>query len=87
MEVTLSKKDIDAIARRVLELMRNSDSAKSDYIDDDEWVTAEEAAKILGLSIGRIYHIKNHLTHRKGNSPKSRVFFLKSRLFDDYMNI
>ena len=55
--------------------------------DGDEWVNAEEAARILGLSKDRIYHIKNHLTHRKGNSKKSRLFFQKSKLFEDYMNM
>ena len=55
--------------------------------DGEEWVSPAEAARILNLSVGRIYHIKNQLTHRKGNSSRSRVFFLKRKLFDDYMNI
>ena len=91
MAIRLNKEEIDAIARRVLELMRESNRVIiEDAIEDadgDEWVTAEEAAAILNLSKGRIYQIKNHLTHRKGNSPQSRVYFLKSRLFEDYMNI
>jgi hypothetical protein len=52
----------------------------------DVWLTTAEAAEHLGLSASRIYHLKNQLTHRKGNSSKSRVFFLRSRLFEDYMN-
>ncbi len=87
MAIRLNKEEIDAIARRVLELMRKKEYVIFEDEDKDEWVTAEEAAKILGLSKDRIYHIKNHLTHRKGNSEKSRVFFLKSRLFEDYMNM
>lgn len=91
MAIRLNKEEIDAIARRVLELMREDNHVIiEDAIEDadgDEWVTAEEAAAILNLSKGRIYQIKNHLTHRKGNSPQSRVYFLKSRLFDDYMNM
>lgn len=51
------------------------------------WLTPQEAADKLGLSVGWIYHIKNQLTHRKGNSPKARVFFLESTLLDDYLNI
>ncbi|MBR1449780.1 MAG: hypothetical protein IJ588_13700 [Prevotella sp.] len=53
----------------------------------DVWLSPKEAAQQLGLSVGRIYHIKNKLTHRKGGSVRSRVFFLESTLFDDYMNI
>ena len=55
--------------------------------NEDDWVSAEEAAKILNLSRGRIYQIRNHLTHRKGNTPQSRVLFKKSRLREDYLNI
>ena len=86
MAIRLNSEEIDAIALRVLDYMH-----KRNYVviteKDDEWVTAKEAAEILKISIGRLYHIKNHLTHRKGNSEKSRLFFLKSRLLDDYINI
>jgi hypothetical protein len=87
MAIRLNKEEIDAIARRVLELMRENNHVIIEDADGDEWVTVEEAAAILNLSKGRIYQIKNHLTHRKGNSRQSRVYFLKSRLFEDYMNI
>ena len=53
----------------------------------DEWLTPKEAAVELNLSESRIRQIKNQLTHRKGNSEKSRVFFLKRTLFEDYMSI
>lgn len=53
----------------------------------DVWLTPKEAAIKLGLTVGTIYHIKNHLTHRKGSSKMARVYFLESTLFDDYMNI
>lgn len=53
----------------------------------DVWLTVKEAAIKLGLSPSRIYHIRDKLTHRKGNSVRSKVYFLDSTLFDDYMNI
>jgi hypothetical protein len=53
----------------------------------DVWLTPREAAERLGLSVGHIYHIKNHLTHRKGNTNRSRVYFLESALFDDYISM
>jgi len=86
MAIRLKSEDIDAIALRVLDYMH-----KRNYVviteKDDEWVAAKEAAEILIISKGRLYPIKNHLTHRKSNSEKSRLFFLKSRLLDDYTNI
>lgn len=53
-------------------------------LNGDVWLTPQEAAERLGLAVGTIYHYKSHLTHRKG---RSRVFFLESTLFDDYMNM
>ena len=51
------------------------------------WLSPQEAADKLKLSVSRIYHIKSKLTHKKGNSCRSRVYFLERRLFDDYTNI
>ncbi len=88
MAIRLNKEEIDAIALRVLEYIRKENYVIIEDVDDgDDWVSAEEAAKILKISRGRIYQIKNHLTHRKGNTPQSRLFFKKSRLQEDYMNI
>ena len=86
MAVRLYKDDIEAIAKRVVELLLEQKELPI-VNDDDDWVSAEEAAKILNISRGRVYQIKNHLTHRKGNTPQSRVFFKKSRLREDYLNM
>ena len=86
MTVRLYKDDIEAIAKRVVELLLEQKEVPI-VNDDDDWVSAEEAAKILNISRGRVYQIKNHLTHRKGNTPQSRVFFKKSRLREDYLNM
>lgn len=55
--------------------------------DGEEWLTMKEAAIELNLSVVRVRQLKNYLTHRKGNTPQSRVYFLKRTLFDDYLNI
>ena len=56
--------------------------------DGDVWITPKEAATKLGLSVGRIYQLKNSLTHRKvGRANQGRVFFLDRTLVDDYMSI
>jgi hypothetical protein len=54
----------------------------------DGWLTPKEAAKKLDLSVGRIYQIKESLTHKKvGSEKQGRLFFLDRTLVDDYMNI
>ena len=53
-----------------------------------EYCTPKEAAEILRISVSRIYHIKNHLTHVKcGDHKQGRVLFRKDRLVDDYKRI
>ena len=53
MALRLYKDDIKAIARRLVELLLEQ---KEDPIDNDEdWETADEAAKILKISLSRIY--------------------------------
>jgi DNA invertase Pin-like site-specific DNA recombinase len=86
MAVRLYKDDIEAIAKRVVELLLEQKDVPF-VNDEDDWISAEEAAKILNISRGRVYQIKNHLTHRKGNTPQSRLYFKKSRLREDYLNI
>jgi DNA-binding CsgD family transcriptional regulator len=49
------------------------------------WLTPKEAAIHLGISTSRVYHLKNKLTHKKGSQKQSRIFFLKSTIFDDYI--
>lgn len=56
-------------------------------LNGDVWLTPQEAADRLCLSRGRIYHLKDYLTHRKGMGRKARVYFLESTLIDDYMSI
>jgi hypothetical protein len=50
------------------------------------WLTPKEAAVKLNLTVGRIYQIKDTLTHRKGRTKQSHIFFLARTLFDDYLN-
>lgn len=56
------------------------------YIDK-EWLTSDEAADLLCLSKSRLYHIKNKLTHRKGNTRQARLLFKRDCLIEDYMRI
>lgn len=56
--------------------------------EGNNWLTPKEAAQRLNLSVGRIYQIKNQLTHRKiGSERQGRVFFLEDSLMEDYMGI
>lgn len=55
---------------------------------DDKYITVNEAAQILRLSISRVYHLKNKLPHIKcGSSKKSRILFIRDQLITAYQNI
>jgi hypothetical protein len=87
MAIRQDKEIVDANAIQSITSEREEKHFSILDANGEEWVTPAEAARILHISVDRIYHIKNHLTHRKGNSPSSRVFFLKRTLFEDYMSI
>ena len=87
MAITQNKEEISSIVKHAKEVRHANKCYSIIDADGEEWVSPAEAARILNLSVSRIYHIKNYLTHRKGNSSRSRVFFLKRKLFEDYMNI
>ena len=55
---------------------------------NDDYLTPAEAADFLNLSVSRIYHLRDRLSHIKcGKSVTSRIYFIKSKLLDDYLNI
>jgi hypothetical protein len=57
-------------------------------VDYNEYITPADAARILHLSVSRIYHLRNKLPHIKcGFSKQSRVLFIRSKLIESYQNI
>lgn len=48
-------------------------------------VSAAKAAEILGISVSRLYHIKNNFHYVKGGSQSSPLKFDADRLKEDYL--
>ena len=70
----IQEKDLDRLAAKIAVLVK----AKEKKV---ELVTAREAAKILGISRSRMYHIKDRYPYVKtGDAPQSRILFIKERL-------
>lgn len=68
----LSENDINRIAVKVVELLRRF---------DDEMVTTEEAARILGVSTGTMRRNKDKFQHIKtGDGRSGRLLFRRSSL-------
>lgn len=68
----LTDNEINRIALKVVELLRKY---------DDEMVTTEEAAKILGVSPGTMRRNKDKFVHTKtGDAKTCRILFQKSSL-------
>lgn len=49
-------------------------------------VSASKAAEILGISVGHLRRIKEHLHYVKGGSQSSPLKFDADKLKDDYLN-
>lgn len=49
-------------------------------------VSANKAAEILGISVGHLRRIKEHLHYVKGGSQSSPLKFDADKLKDDYLN-
>ena len=76
----------DMVAKKtasiVMELLKGEglDSKK-----DDEYVDAQEAAQLLGVTPNYLRSMKNKFPHIKvGNYSQGRVLFKKSALFENY---
>ena len=69
--VRLSHDDIMAIASEVHRLMR---------LDQDEYVTTEEAAEILGVSPAWVRRTKDNYVHKQKPGAHGRLLFHRASL-------
>lgn len=79
MEVELSKKTIDKIARRAALLVVAK--LREDQKHPPEMVTTREAAAILGISPARMRQIADRFPHiKKGEKQQGPLLFLRKAL-------
>lgn len=73
-------KDIAAAVIRMLD-------AKKVNKEEEVWLTTKEAAAILGISVKRLWSIKDRFPHTKqGEYDAGHLRFLKSGLMENYIN-
>lgn len=73
----------DAVYRKLRPLLQTKQAA--DHPDTCTWLTPKEAAEMLRISLGQLYHIKDQLTCIKlGEFRSSPIRFRKETLLDDY---
>jgi len=68
---------MEAHARAMMKVMSAQQAAQ-------RLISARQAAQQLGISIGHLYHIKEHFTYVKGESKSSPLRFDESKLHDEY---
>ena len=68
---------MEAHARAMMKVMSAQQAAP-------RLISARQAAQQLGISIGHLYHIKEHFTYVKGESKSSPLRFDESKLHDEY---
>lgn len=73
----------DAVAKKLRPLLQKKQA--TDHPDTCTWLTPKEAAQMLRISLGQLYHIKDELTCIKlGEFRSSPIRFRKETLLDDY---
>ena len=77
MGLTLTKEDRDAIVQQLLVALRKEMKA----LRQPEMVTTSEAAKILGISDGRMRQIADQYPHiKKGDHKQGQLLFKREAL-------
>ena len=73
----------DAVAKKLRPLLQKKQAA--DRPDACTWLTPREAAEMLRISLGHLYHIKDQLTCIKlGDVKSSPIRFRKETLMEEY---
>ena len=87
MKIEDMKKLTEMIAQRTADIVMERISCSAfPKENEDEYVSSEEAANILGVTPSYLRSMKNKFPHKKvGNHSQGRVFFLKSGLLDNYI--
>ena len=81
MEITLSQRDIDTIVLRLSVVV--VEKLKKELRKDElpEMVTTTEAAKILGISAGRMRQIADRYPHiKKSDNKQGQLLFVRKSL-------
>ena len=82
MEIELSQKTIDEIARKVALILAKKMQKKE---DTPKMVSVREAASILGITPVRMRQIAGRFPHiKQGDSKQGRILFLRSGLLENY---
>lgn len=72
LDVSLSDQDCARIAEKVAIIVKS----RKQLTREQRLVNAKEAAKILGISRSRLYHLLNEVPHIKvGSKKQSRLLF------------
>lgn len=83
MDIQLSERDMTTIATKVTNMLLRK--LKESEEPPTEMVGVKEAARILGISEGRMRDIKDRFPHIKsGNNQQGRILFVRAALLKNY---
>lgn len=78
--ITITRADARMIAEEIVKLQRE--------MTQPQFVPAKEAAKILGISVAHLRHIKDRLPYiKKGEANQARLLFDATQLRQAFANI
>lgn len=83
MEITLSQRQVNAIAYQVALILDKRQSERERRSEEEEMVTTKEAARILGITPGRMRQIADQYPHvKRGESKQGKLLFVKKSLLE-----
>ena len=81
MEITLPQRQVDEIVHKLHILLRRDMKEFSEQQQLPEMVTTAEAAKILGISAGRMRQIADKYPHvKRGENKQGQLLFMRNAL-------
>lgn len=86
MKIQLTDEDMNTIAVKVTKMLAHKLKERENE-QPTEMVGVKEAARILGISEGRMREIKDKFPHIKaGCHQQGRLLFVRSGLIENYQN-
>ena len=82
----MTRKELEFVIKRTVQEVLEAQKQENS-INNEEWVSTGEAAKILGLSEYRVRELKDRFVHvKQGTGTSGRLLFQRSTLLKNYLS-
>lgn len=76
----MTTREITALAKQLAPLVAQEIRKLDDQREQEQWLSAQEAANYLGITVSTLYNLRNKI----GAEKRGKKIFLKKRSLDMY---